>query len=851
MSTVHENRSSRFAGRMGSCLRRSGWPTWIIAAGVLLNVASAATAQTFTLTCCTPLCGSCEQLSRENCEAQGGFIPFDGSCDSCRAVPNCCMPSGECQRCVPRQECESQGGFSVDDCSVCPMDPNSGACCIPKDGTCVPVIETLESAAFNCSILGGQYKGAGTTCADSDGDGIPDVAENNDCVFGFIDHCNTGSDPNNPDTDGDGLLDGDDSDPCTPAESFCAPESQVGSIVFDRPVTDRFVPTNSQLETDAHFQTREMTLPVSATITFDVQPTFFPMEAFLLDSDCHLLVQSSCLVGATNPCLNAFLESGTYFAVFISTEPNFPEPFTYQAASITVGQDASGACCFPEDGSCEVMVGADENSLGETCTFSGGEFKGLDTDCDTDRDGDGIPDVREVGDCTLGLGDPCNVGSSPDDPDSDGDGVSDGDEVAQGSDPCVHSASVACCLPEGGCRDLLLSECQNREGVRVPSCLGDLTGNGLDDACPVACCLGDGGCEVLPDGECTGSLGMPVEECLDDANDDGRDDACRVACCDAFEVTCSMVPLGECFGASRDQVSECLGDLDGDGRDDACPVSCCLPDGSCIVLPDGECSASGGTAVAVCLGDHDGDGVNDGCPVPCCLPDGSCDLVSQVLCPAIGGTQVDACLGDQDNDGRDDACPVSCCFSDIGLCLSTTADACAEAFGVEVPQCLDDLNGNGTNDACPVACCLSDGACLAMPDGDCSNVGTAVLFCAGDQDNDGRDDACEGEQVSCCLGDGLLCLETTESDCAAEGGMPVPACLGDQNDDGLDDACRSPFDSDADGDVDLGDYLALLPCIGHPGVPAAPGCERFDTDGDGDVDLSDALGFWGAFTGSR
>ena len=82
--------------------------------------------------------------------------------------------------------------------------PITGACCL-TDGVCV-----VAAGSSDCSSMGGQYKGNSTTCADSDGDGIPDVMETNNCGSGWNrnDLCNTRTNPSLQDSDGDGFLDG-------------------------------------------------------------------------------------------------------------------------------------------------------------------------------------------------------------------------------------------------------------------------------------------------------------------------------------------------------------------------------------------------------------------------------------------------------------------------------------------------------------------------------------------------------------------------------------------------------------------------------------------------------------------
>jgi len=93
-------------------------------------------------------------------------------------------------------------------CAPCPH----GACCNTANGSCTVVDEV------DCM---GEYMGHGTTCEDGDGDGIADILETGTCCSPDRNECRTGTDPNNPDTDGDGLLDGVElkktkCDPCVP-----------------------------------------------------------------------------------------------------------------------------------------------------------------------------------------------------------------------------------------------------------------------------------------------------------------------------------------------------------------------------------------------------------------------------------------------------------------------------------------------------------------------------------------------------------------------------------------------------------------------------------------------------------
>lgn len=127
-----------------------------------------------------------------------GFAPGVEQQEGSVTMEQCCRPVGHAG---PGHVHET----GPPDCTSCPM----GACCDPVDGSCA-VVETVD----HCD---GEYKGDGTDCSDFDEDGIADVMESNNCC-GEVDNCNAGTDPNDPDTDGDGVDDGveraNGTDPC-------------------------------------------------------------------------------------------------------------------------------------------------------------------------------------------------------------------------------------------------------------------------------------------------------------------------------------------------------------------------------------------------------------------------------------------------------------------------------------------------------------------------------------------------------------------------------------------------------------------------------------------------------------
>jgi hypothetical protein len=126
----------------------------------------------------------------------------------CQSATECCVPIGHA----------GPGHLHVtgESCGPCPC----GACCKP-DGSC-DQLEGFDPAG-QCAAMGGTYGGDGTTCGDSDADGLADWFEKSDCcVPGTT--CRWSTDPNNPDTDGDGDSDGTEiangTDPCVLDETF-------------------------------------------------------------------------------------------------------------------------------------------------------------------------------------------------------------------------------------------------------------------------------------------------------------------------------------------------------------------------------------------------------------------------------------------------------------------------------------------------------------------------------------------------------------------------------------------------------------------------------------------------------
>jgi hypothetical protein len=140
--------------------------------------------------CCLPD-GRCVVLFAADCQAQGGIVYPDLTCDGvdCPQPPHaCCLEDGHCVV-LPTADCVAQGGTVYPDLTcdgvVCPQPPVEQACCL-ENGDCVLAFPDA------CVAQGG------TVYPDLTCDGVvcpqPPVEqacclENGDCVLAFPDAC--------------------------------------------------------------------------------------------------------------------------------------------------------------------------------------------------------------------------------------------------------------------------------------------------------------------------------------------------------------------------------------------------------------------------------------------------------------------------------------------------------------------------------------------------------------------------------------------------------------------------------------------------------------------------------------
>ncbi|UCE17164.1 MAG: thrombospondin type 3 repeat-containing protein [Gemmatimonadota bacterium] len=421
-----------------------------------------------------------------------------------------------------------------------------------------------------------------------------------------------------------------------------------------------------------------------------------------------------------------------------------------------------------------------------------------------DGDGDGIGDVCDGcpndsyndidGDGVCGDVDNCPVASNPAQTDEDGDGIGDVCDV------CIND-------PENdGDGDGACGDVDNCPDVFNPS-QEDSDGDGAGDACDV--CPDDPDDDSDGDGICGDMDNCPAvpNPGQEDADGDGQGDACDV---------CPNDPDNDIDGDSMcGDVDNCpavsnpgQADGDGDGVGDVCD--------NCPGV-DNEDQA-----------DEDGDGVGDACDnCPAASnpdqEDGDGDGI---------GDACDACPNDPDNDADGDGV-----CGDVDNCPTTPNPA------------QSDGDGDGLGDACD--------ACPNDPDNDADGDGLCgdVDNCPGtanpgqeDGDSDGLGDACDGcplDPDNDSDGDGV---------CGDVDNCPATANPGQEDGDGdsIGDVCDNcpavDNEDQADGDGDgVGDVCDNCPAAANPGQENGDGDSRGDgcdncpdvtnedqADGDGD-----------------
>ncbi len=126
--------------------------------------------------CCFSTTGGCISLSYQNCLAAGGAPGPEGSlCATYVCFPTgaCCKPDGTCGGSMSPTACAAQGGTYQGNGSTC----TTATCPMPQGAACFPSGFCLIMSQADAVAAGANWRGVGTTCADSDGNGTADACQ--------------------------------------------------------------------------------------------------------------------------------------------------------------------------------------------------------------------------------------------------------------------------------------------------------------------------------------------------------------------------------------------------------------------------------------------------------------------------------------------------------------------------------------------------------------------------------------------------------------------------------------------------------------------------------------------------
>ena len=460
--------------------------------------------------------------------------------------------------------------------------------------------------------------------------------------------------------------------------------------------------------------------------------------------------------------------------------------------------NASSAACLAADSDGDGLTNAQEDALGTSRN-------------NPDTDGDGANDGTEVGD-TDGDGIPNALESSI--TDTDGDGVANQAD-ANNTNPCVPNSSTVLCLLQDSDGDGLTNSQEDLLGTDRN--VADTDGDGTNDGADVGDSDGDGIPNALES-----SVADSDNDGVTNQNDANNSNPCvpnasSAACLAADSDGDGLTNAQEdALGTSRSNP-----DTDGDGTNDGAEPGDSDGDG----IPN---------ALESSLTDSDGDGVanqNDATNSNPCSPnphstacngtDSDGDGLTNAQEDALG---TDRNNPDSDNDGINDG-------AEVGADPSSPVDS----DGDGIPDAIEagDRDGDGLADAADTDS-DSDGIPDRVEAGadplhpvDTDGDGTPD-YLDRDSDGDGLPDALEGAMNAGAPrdtdGDGTPDYLDLDSD-----GDTLPDALegnaagSDQDGDGIDDA----FDADTLG---VGD-------VNHDGVGDSASLR--DTDGDGAADPYD------------
>jgi large repetitive protein len=696
----------------------------------------------------------------------------------------------------------------------------------------------------------------------------------NDCDNDGLDsseEATAGTDPNNPDTDGDGIDDGtevdngsDPTDPCSPDPSSLATnDCDNDGLTNAQELTAGTAADNPDTDGDGLYDGEEVTgtdnitTTAIATATSDPNNSCDPNPDAIPGSDCGVPdAQADLFTTDQDIPVNLDPLANDSFG------PDGPSTGTITIISVTNGTATVNAWIDPTDPS------DDSIDFNPTPGFVGSasiEYEICDSDGDCDQaiitvivgdcltiptldcDGDGIDNQTEIdngsdpsdscdpnagavalSDCDndgLNAGEEALAGTDPANPDTDGDGINDGDEVTNGSDPtnaCDPSATA-----------ILTSDCDN-DGLTADDeiLLGtdpanaDTDGDGINDGDevingfdPLNPCNPD--FNSLPTNDCDEDGLDNAAEILagtDNANPDSDNDGLN----DGEEVLGIDDPLTTPVATGTSDPNDpcdpdinalAINDCDNDGLDNSQEITAGTdntnPDTDGDGLSDGE-EVSGvddPTTAVVATGTSDPLNPcdpNAGNPTSDCDDDGISNGDENLGPDGIAGTgdETDPQNPDSDNDGLNDG---------------------EEILGIDNP--LTTAVATGASD--PNNPCDPDINALAINDCDNDGLDNSQEITAGtdntnpDTDGDGLSD---GEEVSGVDDPTTAVVATGTSDplnpCDPNAGTPAEDC----DDDGI-----------SNGDENLGpDGIAGT---GDETDPQNP-----DSDGDGLNDGEEILG---------